>query len=173
MSNSRCSGEVLVENYEFVHYSFQQNSQQNIQRRFCTAIINYQAIIASTILHKIEEMGMTIILKLLFLNSLLASNVHIFVCVFLFIHLSLFMPLLSVLVLCCFFFVCFFVFVPFLQKTAFSLVKSRLALGSPGWLFVCHHAKNGLIHKMVVDCPIVITSIGDTLFRRDQTRNEE
>ena len=32
-----------------------------------------------------------------------------------------------------------------LQKTAFSLVKSRLALGSPSWLFVClvgcHHAK--------------------------------
>ena len=42
----------------------------------------------STIPHKIEEMGMTIILKLLFLNSLLASNVHIFVCVFLFFHLS-------------------------------------------------------------------------------------
>ena len=32
------------------------------------------------------------------------------------------------------------------QKTAFSLVKSTLALGSPGWLFVClgvrHHAIN-------------------------------
>ena len=56
-----------------------------------------------------------------------------------------------------------------------SLVKRRLALGSPGWLFVrsvvCHHAKNGPIHmKMVVDCPIVITSIDDTLFltRSDQ-----
>ena len=49
-----------------------------------------------------------------------------------------------------------------LEKTAFSLVKSRLALGSPGWLFVCHQAKNGLIHKMAVDCPIVITSIGGT-----------
>ena len=56
-----------------------------------------------------------------------------------------------------------------------SLVKSRLALGSPGWLFVrsvvCHHAKNGPIHmKMVVDCPIVITSIDDTLLltRSDQ-----
>ena len=36
-----------------------------------------------------------------------------------------------------------------LKKTAFSLVKSRLA----------HHAKNGLIHrKMVVDCPLVIES---------------
>ena len=56
-----------------------------------------------------------------------------------------------------------------------SLVKSRLALGSPGWLFVrsvvCHHAENGPIHmKMAVDCPIVITSIDDTLFltRSDQ-----
>ena len=40
---------------------------------------------------------------------------------------------------------------------ALSLVKSRLALGSSGWLigrsFGCHHAKNGLMHrKMVVDC---------------------
>ena len=155
--------------------TIQQNSQQNIQWRFCTAIINYRANLAyvSIIPHKIEEMGMTIIPKLLFLHSLLASNVHIFVCVFLFFHLSLFIPLLSLLVLCCFFFVCFFVFGPFLQKTAFSLVKSRLALGSPGWLFVCHHAKNGLIHKMVVDCPIVITCKGDTLFGRDQTRIEE
>ena len=35
----------------------------------------------------------------------------------------------------------------FLQKTAFSLVKSRLALGSPGWLFVGYHhpAENGLM----------------------------
>ena len=37
----------------------------------------------------------------------------------------------------------------YLQKTAFSLVKSRLALGSSGWsfgcLFGCHHAKNGPI----------------------------
>ena len=56
-----------------------------------------------------------------------------------------------------------------LQKTAFSLVKSRLALGSPGWLIdcslVCHHAKNWPIHrKMVGDWPIVITSIVETLF---------
>ena len=30
-----------------------------------------------------------------------------------------------------------------LQKTAFSLIKSRLALGSPGWfVFVCHHVEN-------------------------------
>ena len=57
-----------------------------------------QILHISIILHKIEEMGMTIILKLLFLYSLLASNVQIFVCVFLFFHLSLFLPLLSVLV---------------------------------------------------------------------------
>ena len=46
-----------------------------------------------------------------------------------------------------------------LQKTAFSLVKSRLALGSHGCLFVCrHHAENGPIHReMVVDCPLVIS----------------
>ena len=64
----------------------------------------------SIIPQQIEEMGMTIILKLLFLHSLLASNVHIFVCVFLFFHLSLFMPLPSVLALCffVFFFVCVF-----------------------------------------------------------------
>ena len=57
-----------------------------------------------------------------------------------------------------------------LQKTALSLVKSRLALGSSGWLVVCsvgcHHAQHGLIHrKVVVDYIIVITSIGDTPFQ--------
>ena len=57
-----------------------------------------------------------------------------------------------------------------LQKTALSLVKSGLALGSPGclvvWLFVCHHAKNGSIHrKRVVDCSLAITCIGETLFQ--------
>ena len=37
------------------------------------------------------------------------------------------------------------------KTSAFSLVKSRLALGSPGCLVGCHHAKNGLMHgKMVV-----------------------
>ena len=53
----------------------------------------------------------------------------------------------------------------------FSVVKSRLALGPTGWLFVCHHAENGLIHrKIVVDCPLLITStIGQTLF---QTRKD-
>ena len=64
---------------------------------------------------------------------------------------------------------------PILQKTAFSMVKSRLALGSPNRLVVrlvgCHHAENGLIpRKMVVDCPIVITSIGDTLFQTRQAQ---
>ena len=58
----------------------------------------------------------------------------------------------------------------FLQKTSFSVVKSRLALGSPGWLVVhsveCHHAKNGLIHRqIIVDFPLVITSICDTIFK--------
>ena len=58
-----------------------------------------------------------------------------------------------------------------LQKTAFSLVKSRLALldHPVGWLVVrlsCHHAGNGQIHrKTVVYCPIVITSRGGTLFQ--------
>ena len=53
------------------------------------------------------------------------------------------------------------------EKTAFSLVKSRLVLGSPGCLVGCHHAKNGLMHrKMVLECPKVITFTGaDTLFQ--------
>ena len=51
-----------------------------------------------------------------------------------------------------------------LQKTAFSLAKSRLTLGSPSCLVVVvvvrRLDKNGLIHrKMVVDCLLVITSI--------------
>ena len=53
------------------------------------------------------------------------------------------------------------------------LVKSRLALGSSSWSFVCHHAENGPIHrKMVVYCPLALatTSINETLF---QTRKEE
>ena len=59
-----------------------------------------------------------------------------------------------------------------LHKTAFSVVKSRLALGSPVvWSVAFHHAKSGLLHrKMVIDCPIVITSIGDTHF---QTRQDQ
>ena len=52
-----------------------------------------------------------------------------------------------------------------LQKTAFSLVKGRLALGGPSWLVVRHHAEDGLIHKkIVIGCPLVITTIGDTLY---------
>ena len=58
-----------------------------------------------------------------------------------------------------------------LQKTAFSLVKSRLALGSPGCSVGRHHAENGPIHRqLAVDCPLVITSIVETLF---QTRLEK
>ena len=30
-----------------------------------------------------------------------------------------------------------------------TLVKSRLAQGSPGWLFGCHHAKNGWTHRKI------------------------
>ena len=52
------------------------------------------------------------------------------------------------------------------KTSAFSLVKSRLALGSPGCLVGCHHSKNGLMHgKMVAECPKVITSTFDTLFQ--------
>ena len=59
-----------------------------------------------------------------------------------------------------------------------TLVKGRLALGSPGWLvvrlFVCHHAENGPIHrKMVVDCPLVIISKVKLFFRPDKTRKKE
>ena len=50
-----------------------------------------------------------------------------------------------------------------------TLVKSRLALGSPGCSFVRYHAENGPIHrKIVVDCLLVITSKVN-LFS-DQTR---
>ena len=49
-----------------------------------------------------------------------------------------------------------------LQKTdshTLTLVKSRLALGSPGCFVGCHQAENGQIRrKMIVDCPLVITS---------------
>ena len=62
-----------------------------------------------------------------------------------------------------------------LQKATFSLVKSRLAPGSVGSLFAClfvrRHDKNGQIRRwmliMDVECPPVITSLGETL---DQTR---
>ena len=53
------------------------------------------------------------------------------------------------------------------------LVKRRLVPGSPGCSGVCPQAENGLIHRiMVVDCPLVTTSIGETLFhtRPDQER---
>ena len=65
-----------------------------------------------------------------------------------------------------------------LQKTeshTLTLVNSRLALGSPGCLVGCHHAKNGQIHsrKMVVDCPLVITSNLKPFSKPDYTRNGE
>ena len=65
-----------------------------------------------------------------------------------------------------------------LQKFAISPDKSRLALGSIIWLVSCHYAENGLRNMKVVltvDCPIVITSIGDTLFpdqKRPGMRND-
>ena len=41
-------------------------------------------------------------------------------------------------------------------------------------LFVCHHAKNGPIHRtMVVDCPLVITFKVKLIFRPDKTRKKE
>ena len=47
----------------------------------------------------------------------------------------------------------------FAKDCLLTLVKSRLALGSPGCLVVCHHAKNGPIQrKMVIGGPLVITS---------------
>ena len=43
-----------------------------------------------------------------------------------------------------------------------TLLKSRLALGSQGWLVGCHHAENGLIYRnMVVDCPIPVTRVSN------------
>ena len=47
------------------------------------------------------------------------------------------------------------------QEQACSRI-SRLFVCS----FVCHHAENGQIHTIMdVDCPLVITSIGETLFQ--------
>ena len=40
--------------------------------------------------------------------------------------------------------------------------------------FVCHHAKNGPIQrKMVIDCPLVITSKVKLFFRPDKTRKKK
>ena len=66
----------------------------------------------------------------------------------------------------------------FAKDCLLTLVKSRLALGSPGCSFVClfvrHHAENGPIHrKMVVDCPLVIISKVKLFFRPDKTRKKE
>ena len=51
------------------------------------------------------------------------------------------------------------------QKTAFSLVKSMRAIGSPGCSIVRHHAENGQIQKMAADCALRIASKGETLFQ--------
>ena len=43
-----------------------------------------------------------------------------------------------------------------------------------GRLFARHHGENGPIHrKMVVDCPLVITSKVKLFFRPDKTRKKE
>ena len=43
-----------------------------------------------------------------------------------------------------------------------------------GRSFRCNHAENGLIHrKMVVDCPLVITSKVKPFSRLDNTRKED
>ena len=65
--------------------------------------------------------------------------------------------------------------VPIAKDSLLTLVKGRLALGSPGWLFVRHHAENGPIQrKLVVDRPlIVITSKVKLFLRPDKTRTEE
>ena len=60
---------------------------------------------------------------------------------------------------------------PVLQKTAFwSRAQACTRITElVGWLFGCHHAENGLIHRMMgVDCPIVITSIYTFQARPDQ-----
>ena len=54
-----------------------------------------------------------------------------------------------------------------------TLVKSRLALGSPGWLVVTVPKKAPIHRKMVVDCPLVITSKVKLFLRPDKTRTEE
>ena len=63
-----------------------------------------------------------------------------------------------------------------LKRLCCKRLPSQLALGSSSQLFVflvvCHHAENGLINmmKLVVDCPLVITSISGTLL---QTRSDQ
>ena len=39
---------------------------------------------------------------------------------------------------------------------------------------VCHHANNGIIHRiMVVECPLVITTKVKLFFRPDKTRKKD
>ena len=55
----------------------------------------------------------------------------------------------------------------FAKDCLLTLVKGRLALGSPGCSFVRDHVENGPIHrKIVFDCPLVIISKAKLL---DQT----
>ena len=62
----------------------------------------------------------------------------------------------------------------FLQQTAFSLVKSRFALGSPGCRLVVTMPKMAQYReKMVFDCPIMITSKVKPFSRPQKTRKEE
>ena len=62
----------------------------------------------------------------------------------------------------------------FAKDCLLILVKSRLALGSPGCSFVRDHGENGPIHrKMVVACPLVITSKVKFFFRPNKTRKGE
>ena len=63
------------------------------------------------------------------------------------------------------------------KRLSFHLVKSRLALGSPSWWFVClfvhHNGENGPVHrKLVVISHLVITSKVKLFFRPYKARNE-
>ena len=66
----------------------------------------------------------------------------------------------------------------FAKDCLLTLVKSRLALGSTGWLVGClvvrHRAEKGPnTQEKVVDCPLVITSKVKLFLRPDKTRTEE
>ena len=61
----------------------------------------------------------------------------------------------------------------FLQKTTFSLVKSRLALGSPGYLFVAMSKMAQYTGKWMLTAPLVIASKVKPFSILDRTRKEE
>ena len=53
-------------------------------------------------------------------------------------------------------------------------LRKRLLLGSPSWSVGCIHAENDLIHrKMVVNCPIMITSKVKPFSRQNYTGKGE